>query len=591
VPLADFMLVAPALPAGPAPVSERGYRSVATGTPGVALHVAEGHSLSIARAPDPAAGVLAVVIGQTTSAEPARVLAEHVAGQSAPHEPGRLFGAELLVGNFACALVTPHGAYAITDHLGVVPVYRATAANGSLVVGTHLHHVAETCGLRALDVLSACQFMSVGRITDPFTMFEGVARLPAGSVTRVNPATPPSSGHYWLPRADRAASGLTLRETAVRAREIMANNIAALVRTRERVIVQMSAGEDSRVLAALAVRASERPVRAVIFLDGENREWKAASAAARALGLPLEMRRREPDHYTRDLEALIELLGADIHTGHAHARGLVDPAEADLFIDGWGSDALFKAWYTPRAPKPTRWRDLRLDRHPGGSDVATQLPFIPYSAEIEAGIAERVRAHERRVSQFRPERSAPTWARLWPIAGSASAAHPACTRRFVPNASPYLFGNLVDAIAHVAEADKLNRRLFALAFAPTLGRSGFLPASDGVVPRAPARVNLLLTERYRRARRRAIRRGARVGDATGWLPRDVRLTAVQDAYLHLTPHTRDRVSKLGRGFAVPEVRVVHAPVHDIETILHVATVLQASDPAYETGAYLPRLAE
>lgn len=429
------------------------------------------------------AGHLVVAGGLTLDADPARVLHGMGADLSAalPARPLRL------VGHFAAVSVADGEVRVVTDHVGSVPVYCATSADGRRrAIGTNLDHVSVATGRREVDRASALELVRMGIISSPATIYRGVGRLGPGAVLTVPAALdqPVREEPYWTPPSEDP--DVDLAERARELPRILRANIAALLAHHPRPMLQMSGGEDSRTLARVVreLLPPGEPLPAVVFLDQHNREWRLAKAAARLIGVEIEARLREPDHYTADMSALARVTLPGLDLSHAHSIGLLGADEADIFLDGYTADMYYKATF-----QSVRWRQIgeepeevkvSLDRldHSRTSTVAPTWPGTDVGEEVAARRAAR-REH---VGRFRLPRSVETWAQGWPISDRATYPYFSSNWRSRPSASPFMFGNMLQAVAPVPEDLKVNRALFHRAFRSTLGLSGWVPRSGGQVP-------------------------------------------------------------------------------------------------------------
>lgn len=439
-------------------VAELGYRALPPLKDGTYLFV-RGQRLDLFES----RSCSAVVIGCTTVSDPAKRLLEAI-----EQSGSGLRDQFAVVGHFAAVVNCQRGVCVVTDHVGSISVHAADSEPKGLgrVVGTDLSDVAEISGRRRIDPVSAREFIMRGAITFPNTIRDSVFRCPPGSVTTLTQDRLEST-HYWTPSTpDRTPE--SLEEVAVHGREIMMSNLQSAIANLARVTIFFSGGEDCRVLGSLLRKEAGTGLRlrAVTFLDHSNREQRLARWSARLLGLPFETRYRRPSHYVDSIEEGLRLTGGGIDLIHNHAMGLVDPLEADLFIDGWTSDSYLKGWAL---------------QHALATGVSINGERKP-SDEIDCEIASR---RERRLSDLqalRGDEDAPSWMSLWPISDHLDYGNLAVNVRARPSISPYMFGNFVDAILVVRERQKLDRGLFWPMFGRTMGLAGWIPRSGGEVP-------------------------------------------------------------------------------------------------------------
>lgn len=455
-------------------VEALGYRTAARAADGTSLHV-RGDRLDLASTPERTV----VVVGCTTEPDPARRLSESLDDTGAG--PRDTFA---VVGHFAAAVADRHGVRIVTDHVGSISVHATDSESSGRhrLFGTDLEDVARLSGNAGFDPVSAREFVLRGAITFPYTIREGVKRLPPASVTTVSGGSM-RTDHYWSPAApDRAPASLA--EIASRAREIMRSNLESAMARVDRAMLFYSGGEDCRVLAGLltATAGGRGHLRATTFLDHPNREQRLARWSARLLGMSLETRFRRPSHYADSITEGLRLTGGGIDLNHNHAMGLVDPGEADLFLDGWTADSYLKGWA------------LEHSLATGVSSIGDLEPRDDIESEVVSRRFRRLKVLE----DLRGEEDAPSWMSLWPISDHLDYGNLGVNIRARPSMSPYMFGNFVDSILPVRERQKFDRGLFWPMFGRTMGLAGWVPRSGGQLPALDPRRSRMTTALVRK---------------------------------------------------------------------------------------------
>lgn len=427
-------------------------------------------------------GNFAVVIGQTTSPSPARTLLDawdfH---RSAPKDPFAL------VGHFAALVVYGDRVHLMTDHVGSLSIHETVCRSSRVrVLGTDLGDVSLVSSQTRLDPVSVREFVLRGAVTSPHTIRESIERIPPSAIVSISPElSRPTTLHYWTPAVPAQVSTPTvIADAAQRGREIMATNLDAVLHSAERALLFYSGGEDCRVLGALCRRGSGSlsKVRATIFLDHRNREYRLARWSSRLLGLQLDIRFRTASHYVDSISEAVKLTGGGVDLIHNHAMGLVDPTEADLFIDGWTADSFLKGWALEH-------------------ELATRISPIQESVagdEIDAAIAERRRRRLTILQDLRGAEDGPSWMSLWPISDHLDYGNLGINLRARPSISPYMFGNFVDAILPVNERQKFQRGLFWPMFGGIMGLAGWIPRSGGEIPAVSPKRSRIPTRIFQR---------------------------------------------------------------------------------------------
>ena len=416
-------------------------------------------------------------------------------------DPGKALQAEplTLVGHYAAVVVEGTRAWTVTDHLGAVPVAGGRTADGAaLAVGTDVADVARLLDAEQPDPVSALEFVHLGSVTPPYTMYETLRAQGPSSVDAWDLTDRSTAGtyHWWHRR--RVGPAPHLDEVAARLRDRVAAHLATLVARHPRTIVLVSAGEDSRTVADLALRAAppEGSVSGVIFLSRRNREWRLASAVGRAMGLDIDLRLRRPDHYLAHIAEWQDLVGPGHDLWHAHSLGLIGPDDGDLVIDGYGADALLKGHYQPIVQRTLAGVRVGPER-PAPPPTRAPLPSHPSSAAADARAeARHAHLHELLGSAV-DDRSYAAVDRTWPLTRIRSYGYFISNFRARPTASPFLFGDVVDLVATLPEDAKLNRALYHPAFGRDLGRAGWVPRTGGEIPRLGGRTGRLVAATIR----------------------------------------------------------------------------------------------
>jgi asparagine synthase (glutamine-hydrolysing) len=181
----------------------------------------------------------------------------------------------------------------VRDRMGIKPVYWAQFA-GTLIFGSELKslcaHRGWTPRVRRQAVAT---FMRHGYIPGPHTIYEGVYKLPPGSLLRFRPDRDrePQITQYWS-LDDVAHAGLAARSTATDSE--LAQELDSLLTDAvgRRMIADvplgafLSGGVDSSTVAALMQTQSSRPVKTycIGFDVGAYNEAPHAKAVANHLG-------------------------------------------------------------------------------------------------------------------------------------------------------------------------------------------------------------------------------------------------------------------------------------------------------------------
>jgi hypothetical protein len=376
-------------------------------------------------------------------------------------EPYRAWERSVDSGFAALAVDTDGGGLVLTDVASFVPVFVAGAADGELVIGTHLDAVARATGRgRDIDPVSAADLAINLTCTFPHTLYHGVEQYPPATARRFGPAGGWGEAHvYWRP-VEGSAYG-SPGQAAEALRSAVVQDVGAACEGCAEVGLLLSGGEDARAVLG-AVKPGVR-VRAFVYADWENREVKVARAVARAYGAECTFGRREPDHYVGGVEPVARMIGAhnnfmDVHGWGFHDRlGLHD---LPVVLGGLSSDSFLKAGHAPA----------------GSVDGdAFSLPNAEViRPELRDAVVQRRLEFRRWLAEVRPT-TATEWEKLWPFTQRKHSGNVHGNRRLFATHEVYHAVAVVTLAASVPQEWKHNRRLFHEAMKPLFRRSWYVP--------------------------------------------------------------------------------------------------------------------
>ena len=147
------------------------------------------------------------------------------------------------------------------DRLGVKPLYYAVLGDGHLIFGSELKSLAVHPGLvRELDPLAVEDYLALGYIPEPRTIYKGARKLPPAQTLAVRRGQPvPEPRQYWdvrftldnrIGEADAQAELVERLRESVRLRMISEVPLGAF----------LSGGVDSSAVVATMAGVSEQPV-------------------------------------------------------------------------------------------------------------------------------------------------------------------------------------------------------------------------------------------------------------------------------------------------------------------------------------------
>lgn len=205
-----------------------------------------------------------------------------------------------LRGMFAFALhdQRTHELLLARDRFGKKPLYYTWGEGGELLFASELKALRAMARARgtefALNEQAIYDYLSLGSVPQPSTIFQGVYALPPGSWMRVSEA-----GHeiqrYWQLEFQPKQS-LSYEDAQARTRELVAEAVRLRLRSDVPLGVFLSGGVDSSVVAyeAAQVLGGELDTFTVALGDRQFDESAVAARTAKSLGvrstlLPLEV--------------------------------------------------------------------------------------------------------------------------------------------------------------------------------------------------------------------------------------------------------------------------------------------------------------
>lgn len=377
-------------------------------------------------------------------------------------------GARHTRGHFTLISRTGNEVRVLTDRGGSTPVFWARHSYG-YIVGTNVDEVASTVGAN-IDITSAYDFLLNSAICHPFTFYKGVSVCEPGSLTVFRNGTEPRISSYWAP----SEANYLATHDAIEAVSDVFSQAVKDAQGAGPVSIFFSGGEDSRLIAATV----SVPKTGSIFLPHKNREYVLASAAAKVLGFPLHLAHMQPDHYACDLDQKQKIIGSGFDCGHFHSYGLDRQMPQMRTLGGWGSDTFLKGYY--------------LKKDDSGCPIfgigSTWSSDVPEPARAE--LIERRNARLKTLSETLPT-TAYEWDRFWPISAHEHYANFAGSRRIFDMREPFLTSEMVQVTSQIRAQDKTLHRIMRGLARRHLGLSGFLPRSEGQIPRLGDRANRL----------------------------------------------------------------------------------------------------
>lgn len=194
-----------------------------------------------------------------------------------------------LCGMFAIALVDgPRQSLLLArDRLGVKPLVYAITAEGTVAFASELNALLRYPGTpRDMDPQALSDYLCLGYVPAPATIFRGVAKLPPAALLTVAFGAPAAQLHrYWRPGFE-PKHRLGFREAAACTRELLEAAVVKRLESEVPLGAFLSGGIDSTAVVALMQRHLDSPVRSFTIGFSEPRydERAFAQQAASRLG-------------------------------------------------------------------------------------------------------------------------------------------------------------------------------------------------------------------------------------------------------------------------------------------------------------------
>lgn len=176
------------------------------------------------------------------------------------------------------------------DRLGEKPLHTTVLPDGTIAFASELCGLLALPGIdRRLDPGAAEDYLALGYIPDPATIYRGIRRLPAGSflLLRRGEAALPAPRRYWSAPTALAVAAPSATEAAAELRRRLDESVRERLMSDVPLGCFLSGGVDSGAVTAFAsaARAGGSPLETfTIGFPGANDERPMAAEVARRLG-------------------------------------------------------------------------------------------------------------------------------------------------------------------------------------------------------------------------------------------------------------------------------------------------------------------
>lgn len=200
-----------------------------------------------------------------------------------------------LVGMFAVAIVDGRSGKLVLarDRFGKKPLYYARVPDGGLIFASELKGLTPLINGAGLDrrirMQSVYDYLSLGVVPQPATIWEGVLTLEPGTVMVTDLEGRSHTTSYWSPVVDGAIQGRHVAERGdprERVRSLIAEATRIRLRSDVPLGIFLSGGVDSSVVGYEAARALGGELQAfTVKTTGDLDESDVAARTASALGI------------------------------------------------------------------------------------------------------------------------------------------------------------------------------------------------------------------------------------------------------------------------------------------------------------------
>jgi asparagine synthase (glutamine-hydrolysing) len=169
-----------------------------------------------------------------------------------------------LRGMFAFAVWDMRAAriYLARDHIGIKPLYYGFTRPGDLVFASELKGLLAHPGVeRRLDPQALEDYLALGYVPDPKSIYRGIFKLPPGHWLNWRAGEPaPVACRYWdVPF--NVTAGVTADEATEQVRSLLDEAVAGQMVSDVPLGAFLSGGVDSSAVVASMIRVSRQPVR------------------------------------------------------------------------------------------------------------------------------------------------------------------------------------------------------------------------------------------------------------------------------------------------------------------------------------------
>jgi asparagine synthase (glutamine-hydrolysing) len=281
---------------------------------------------------------------------------------------------------FAAADVARGNVHLCRDPFGIKPIYY-TNAGKTICFSSEIKALVKLTGhTYPIDDDALQTFMSLRFIPSPFTLLDGIKRLPPGHFISIDLKANETALHRYI-RPTTERFGGSIADAVGEYKELMKRAVHRQMLSDVPVGIFLSSGVDSSFVAAIAAeQGTDTPCYSVGFgPQFPECELDAATKTAQLLGLKMNPTVVTPDDLWNAFEACVSSIEEPLGTSsvlpmwHLSRRA---GENVKVVLTGQGSD---EPWGGYRRYQAELWRDLPFVRLMArlGSPILEGLPRVP----------------------------------------------------------------------------------------------------------------------------------------------------------------------------------------------------------------------
>jgi asparagine synthase (glutamine-hydrolysing) len=261
----------------------------------------------------------------------------------------------------------------VRDRLGVKPLIY-TRRNGNLAFASTVSALRQAGLAGEIDATAVTEFLEFGWVTDDRTIYQGVSKLPAGTILEWRSGAITQRRYWTLPEADER-SRISFDEAVEETERMLLESVKLRLEADVPVGALLSGGVDSSLVCWAMAKLNANIKAFTVGTPGNDADETAAAVkTARNLGIPhevVDLSAAEPPSLHELLSAYGEPFACSSALGILRVSRAVKPL-ATVLLTGDGGDDVYLGypfhkhfWMAQRLARrlpgfaPPLWRTLR----------------------------------------------------------------------------------------------------------------------------------------------------------------------------------------------------------------------------------------